>query len=84
MTYQVIIGKKILLLFSQTIHAIFPIAFLFSKELDIWKGFLLEKDEEASLSYPVFKGILNTALQNCFFPVFYPPIYTISKDLVYT
>lgn len=39
----------------------FQLPFCFLK-LDVGKGFLLEKDEEASLSYPILKGILNIAL----------------------
>lgn len=39
---------------SQTIHAIFPIAFLFSKELQALEDFLLEKAKEQL--WPHFKG----------------------------
>lgn len=57
----------------------FPVAFLFYKEFDV-----LEKNEEASLGYPILKDVLNSDLKNCFSLYFYRHFNTVSKDWIST
>lgn len=61
---------------SQTIHAIFPIAFLFSKELHALEDFLLEKKQKSN-SRPVLKEILSNALENCLAHIFIIIIHSL-------